>query len=114
MENKKYFLYLLYVLIFSSSIVWSAHIVSNSTQKDTEKEEYDDLLTQSELLEYLHISEDELNEIINEDDGLKVQLSSYDTYRFLPYLEIGDKRMYLMNEINEWLKYKNDHGVYQQ
>ncbi|WP_214484701.1 hypothetical protein [Bacillus sp. SM2101] len=109
MENKKYFLYLLYVLIFSSSIVWSAHIVSYSTQRDDpEKEEYSDLLTQSELLEYLHISEDELKDIIIADTVLKRQLTSYDTYRFLPYIEIADKKMFLMNEIKEWLKYQNN------
>ncbi|MCG7344854.1 Clp protease ClpB [Sporosarcina sp. ACRSL] len=109
--------YLIGVLILGLSIVLSAFILSNSSSKSTSKENESqmtnstpDLMTTTQLANYLQISEQALENIILRDDSERAELSSYDTYRFVPYLKINDEKRFMKVEIDEWLKYLNDHN----
>ncbi|MFS0661392.1 helix-turn-helix domain-containing protein [Niallia alba] len=94
------------------SIVLAAFILSdsflNSANNGINKQSIPDLMTINQLSEYLQISEDSIENIITEDDFERAKLSSYDTYKFIPYLKINNKERFIKSEINEWLKYKND------
>lgn len=64
-------------------------------------------MTKSQLSEYLQISEESIENIINKDNFEKAKLSSYETYRFIPYLKIDEQVRFLKTEIDKWLQYKS-------
>ena len=109
--------YLIGVFILGFSIVLSAFILSNASSKAASTDDSPqvipstpDLMTVTQLAEYLQISEQALENIILTDDSERAQLSSYETYRFIPYLIIDNEKRFIKAEINEWLKYLNDHN----
>ena len=69
-----------------------------------------DVMTITQLAGYLQISEEAIERIILEDDSERAALSSYDTYEYIPYLIINDQKRFIKSEIDEWLKYENDHN----
>ncbi|MCA1041226.1 Clp protease ClpB [Bacillus infantis] len=104
------------VSILSLSIVISAFIIGNSIKSadkngQTQPLTYsaNDVMTINQLSGYLQISEDLIEKIIREDMSAKANLSTYDTYQFIPYLEIDEQKRFIKSEIDEWLKYKNNH-----
>lgn len=109
--------YLIGVFVLGLSIVVSSFILSNTSSKVGIPEESSqvlpsttDLMTVTQLADYLQISEQSLETIITTDDSERAGLSSYDTYRFIPYLIINDEKRFMKTEINEWLKYLSDHN----
>ncbi|MFJ7934376.1 Clp protease ClpB [Sporosarcina sp. NPDC096371] len=104
-------------LILGISIIISSFIVSNTFSNSASEDNNSqpatnsipELMTKTQLSGYLQVSEQSIENIIKEDDFEKASLGSYDTYRFIPYLKIEDQERFLKTEINEWLKYKNDH-----
>lgn len=113
MENKR--LLSISILVLSISIVFGAIWLGRSLEKITitsvsgspvitEK----GLFTESESAEYLNISLDEFKNILLNDKETKSQLTSYDTYKFIPYIEFsGGKKMFSKKELDEWIKYKS-------
>ncbi|WP_273320125.1 hypothetical protein [Vallitalea guaymasensis] len=63
------------------------------------------LLTEQEVAQYLGIPQDKLNIILQKEKIERQKLSSYDTYRYMPYIEIDDEKYFLKNEVDEWLQY---------
>lgn len=109
--------YLIGTVILGLSIVLSAFILSSATNKTTKQENNPqvinstaNLMTITQLAEYLQTSEQALEDIILKDDSERAELSSYDTYRFIPYLTIAEQKRFIKAEIDEWLKYQNDHN----
>lgn len=109
--------YLISAIIIGLSIVISAYIFSNAfsnlasedhhLQKTTNSNP--DLMTKTQLSEYLQISEQSIEIMINQDNFERAKLSSYDTYRFIPYLTIDNQVRFLKTEIDNWLQYRNEH-----
>lgn len=110
MENKK--LLSISIIILAVSIVFSSIWIGHSLGKDiriqttnsqasTEKA----LLTEKEGAEYLNISIDEFKNILLKDTKERIGLQSYETYRFIPYVEINNKKMFSKKELDEWIKY---------
>ncbi len=108
----KQIIHIIGALILGISIVLAAFILSgsflNSANKDISKQSIPDVMTINQLSEYLQVSEDSIENIIREDDFERAKLSSYDTYKFIPYLKIDNQERFMKSEIDEWLKYKND------
>ncbi|RDW17688.1 helix-turn-helix domain-containing protein [Oceanobacillus chungangensis] len=109
--------YIIGILILGLSIVISAFILSktspNSASKDKNSQitnSTPDLMKITQLAEYLQISEQAIENIILKDDSERVELGGYDTYQFIPYLKIDNQKRFIKAEIDEWLKYKNDHN----
>ena len=108
--------YLIGVFIFGISIVISSFILfsafSNSASKVSDTQivtnSLPNLMTKMQLSEYLQISEQSIDDIIKKDELEKASLNSYDTYKYIPYLELDNQKRFLKAEIDEWLKYKND------
>ena len=109
--------YFISALILGASIIISTFIIIDAFSESASEESnlqvitnsVPDLMTKMQLSEYLQISEQSIESIIGKDDFEKRQLGSYETYRFIPYLKIDDQERFLKTEINEWLKYQNDH-----
>ena len=109
--------YLIGFFILGLSIVISAFILSNTSTESASIENNShiinstsDLMTITQLAEYLQINELALENIVLEDDSERAELSSYDTYRYIPYLLIDNQKRFIKAEIDEWLKYMNDHN----
>ncbi|MBP0725814.1 hypothetical protein J5Y03_11595 [Bacillus sp. RG28] len=108
MRSKHHYIFnLLNTLILSGALMWCANLLSDSIRH---KEKSNDLLSQKELLNYLSISEKELNNIIEDDKYEKAKLignGSWETYRFLPYAEVGDQKIFIKSEIKKWLQFQS-------
>jgi predicted DNA-binding transcriptional regulator AlpA len=108
--------YLIGALIVGLSIVISAFIFSNTfpnTASDVNSTQMltnsiPELMTKTQLSEYLQVSEQSIENIIKKDDFEKAKLTSYDTYRFIPYLKIDNQVRFLKTKVDKWLQYKNN------
>ncbi|GGM19063.1 hypothetical protein GCM10011351_01080 [Paraliobacillus quinghaiensis] len=107
--------YLISAVILGVALVISAFIFSNSisgamsdiNSLETSTDSTPEVMTTTQLSEYLQINEQSIEYIIKIDGIEKSKLTSYDTYRFLPYLEIQGQVRFLKEEIDKWLEYKN-------
>lgn len=111
--------YLIGVVLLGLSIIIAACIVSNTASNTTNIDEVSegaissipDLMTITQLAEYLQISEQSIEIIISHDDWQREGLSSYDTYQFIPYLLLDNQKRFIKTEIDAWLKYRNDNKL---
>ena len=111
--------YLIGVVLLGLSIIIAAFIVSNKDSNTTNIDEgsesaissIPDLMTITQLAEYLQISEQSIEIIIWHDDWQREGLSSYDTYQFIPYLLLDNQKRFIKTEIDAWLKYRNDNKL---
>ncbi|MFB7140083.1 Clp protease ClpB [Gottfriedia sp. NPDC056225] len=109
--------YIFTALIIGLSIV-SAAILFNHTVTTTVKDitllqqkviSPNTLMTKKDLSNYLNISVDSIDKIIEEDVISKAKATEsggYDTYQFIPYLKIDDQERFIKSEIDKWLRYK--------
>jgi hypothetical protein len=63
------------------------------------------LMTMEEAAEYLSLSEKQLEELIRQHDLQRSQLTSFDTYSFIPYIKIKNNRYFNKQNIDEWIKH---------
>ena len=63
------------------------------------------LLTADETAAYLSLSIDELDSLIRRQDSERIQLGSFSTYQFIPYITINNQRYFNKEEVNEWIKF---------
>lgn len=113
MENKR--LLSISIIVLSISIIFGAIWVGKSLEKITNTSvsgtpviTEKGLFTESESAEYLNISLDEFKNILLKDEKAKSQLTSYPTYKFIPYIELSDgKKMFSKKELDEWIKYNS-------
>jgi hypothetical protein len=103
------------ILVLSISIVFGSIWLGRSIEKlpntsvsgsplITEK----GLFTESESAEYLNISPADFNNILLNDQKTKSQLTSYPTYKFIPYIELSDgNKRFSKKELDEWIKYNS-------
>lgn len=110
------------ILILSAAIIFGSVWIGNaikSTNKDSDSKVAQELesqvvslnisdkalLTEQEVAQYLGIPQDKLNIILQKEKIERQKLSSYDTYRYMPYIEIDDEKYFLKSEVDEWLQY---------
>ncbi|MBM7667045.1 hypothetical protein JOC25_003572 [Solibacillus kalamii] len=110
--------YLMGAVLLGLSVVISAFILSNSTNipnSDIDSQNVSssipDLMTITQLADYLQISEQSIEIIISNDASLREGLSSYDTYQFIPYVLLDNQKRFMKTEIDAWLKYRNDNRL---
>lgn len=82
------------------------HHVVNADQVNSQIKTYSNqVLTKEDLAQLLTLTVDELDQLISEQKAEKQQLNSYDTYQFIPTIEIKGKTLFLESEIFKWLEY---------
>ena len=65
------------------------------------------LLTAEKTAAYLSLSVDELDSIIRRQDSERIQLGSFSTYQFIPYITINKQKYFNKEEVDEWIKYSS-------
>ncbi|GMQ59924.1 hypothetical protein AN1V17_43240 [Vallitalea sediminicola] len=113
------------ILILSAAIIFGSVWIGNaikSTNKECDSKVGDEeqelksqivrwntsdkaLLTEQEAAQYLSIPQDKLNIILEREKIERQKMSSYDTYRYMPYIEIDDEKYFLKNDVDEWVQY---------
>lgn len=63
------------------------------------------LLTVEEAASYLNLNKERLTAIIRQQDSSREILSSFDTYDFIPYIQIGEDKYFNKEQIDEWIRY---------
>lgn len=64
------------------------------------------LMTMEETASYLSITMDELDDILRDDRIEKGKMTMYETYRFLPYLEINDELRFNKDQLDLYIEYR--------
>ncbi|RJE88419.1 hypothetical protein D3P07_10460 [Paenibacillus sp. 1011MAR3C5] len=67
------------------------------------------LLNSEEAAQYMGISSKEFDFLIESHIIQKKNLHSYETYRFIPFIEIASIRYFNETEINKWIEYNMLH-----
>ncbi|GGA48088.1 helix-turn-helix domain-containing protein [Psychrobacillus lasiicapitis] len=63
------------------------------------------LLTVEEAAFYLNLNEERLVAMIQQQDSSREVLSSFDTYEYIPYIQIGEDKYFNKEQIDEWIRY---------
>jgi hypothetical protein len=73
-----------------------------------QKTEPDSILTETELTEIFNVSVNDIEELKAKDNEIKQNLTGgWDAYRFLPYAEIGNKKIFLKQDVEKWISYQS-------
>jgi hypothetical protein len=62
------------------------------------------LMTLKQTANYLSMSEEQFKRIIIQQDALRSQLTSFNTYDFIPYIEVKKEKFFNKDQVNEWIK----------
>jgi len=100
------------IIILGGCLILSAWIVTNGL-KNTEHSERSlinttqpkALMTSDEAAQYMGISLNDFDLLIRSQVSQKAGLRSYDTYRFIPFIDIGDQKFFNKTEIDKWIEY---------
>jgi hypothetical protein len=102
------------ILLLSLSIVFLGFQFGRYTEKldileggngSSSKEMDKGLMTLEETADYLSMSEEQFKRIIIQQDSIRSQLTSYDTYRFIPYIKVKDEKFFSKYQVDEWIKH---------
>lgn len=63
------------------------------------------LLTLEQAASYLSMNKEILMGIIRKQDSSREMLPSFDTYMFIPYLQVGGEKYFNKEQIDEWIQY---------
>lgn len=103
------------VLILSFSVVFGGLWIGNSIRnanKDTNVTQslYSltsnrGLMTGKETAEYLDLSQDGFNSLISYQELQRSKLTMFDTYMFIPYIEIDGVKYFSKEQVDKWIEY---------
>jgi hypothetical protein len=102
------------IILLSLSIVFLGFQFGRYTEKLDSLEEKSDisslnmdngLMTLKETADYLSMSEEQFKRVIIQQDAKRSQLTSYDTYQFIPYIKVKDEKFFSKYQVDEWIKH---------
>lgn len=102
------------ILILSASILAGSFYIGYSVQIASERQmeqmvsshKETGLISVEEAAQYLGITPKVFHRMIVKDNKEKEGLSSYNTYRFIPYIELdGGMRLFSRDELDKWIAY---------
>jgi hypothetical protein len=99
------------IALLSLSIFYFAFQLGNTTVSNGSEQTMDSptlekgLMNMKDAAEYLSLSEKQLKELIRQQDLQRSQLTSFDTYSFIPYIKIKNNRYFNKQNIDEWIKH---------
>ena len=106
------------IFILSLSLLFCGYQISNDAGNNDMKKATTvldveiGLWTMEETAQYLSLPVDQLRSIVSSNDFERAKLSgSYDTYRFIPYIEIKGEKYFNKIQVDEWIKYNSLNGT---
>jgi hypothetical protein len=109
---KNSYLLPLSLIFLAGSIIVSSWMISNAINPNFSFNNTKDssptrkaLMTINEAANYLGIPSAQFTSLIETQNNQKQNLQSYNTYRFIPYLNIGSDKFFSEAEINKWVEY---------
>ncbi|MFJ5772016.1 helix-turn-helix domain-containing protein [Psychrobacillus sp. NPDC093180] len=99
------------IVLLSIAIFFLAFQLGNSVSMEAKKpvqivgSSAKGLLTLEEAASYLNINKEKLTSIIQKQDSSREVLSSFDTYEYIPYIQIGEEKYFNQEQIDEWIRY---------
>lgn len=116
-KNQKSTTMVMCIFILALFIIQTIYISRSISKNMMQSPSYTEnqVFTAKELASYLRISENELKDLMKANQDEKAQMislgtNSWDTYRFIPYFEVGDKTLFLKSEIDNWVQYQILHN----
>lgn len=103
-------IFLLAVSIIASAIILSKAGMdqTSSVEKPAASPSSGAIMTLNELADYLQVSEETIEGIMEEDLAERASGEVRDIEKHIPFVELKNKRIFVKSEIDEWLKYKSD------
>lgn len=111
-ENKLLIIsiFILLISIFAGSIFIANSI--RDTNEKTNSSDYGDsiinnkaLMTEGETAEYLSLTHDNFKDLVSTLELQRKKLDSYDTYRFIPFIQIDGVKYFNKEQVDEWVEY---------
>ncbi|MFB5088707.1 hypothetical protein PGC35_16120 [Psychrobacillus sp. PGGUH221] len=68
------------------------------------------LLTSEEVAVYLSMDVEQFKKLIKQQNLKRAQLSSYDTYTFIPYIQMNGEQYFTKQQVDEWINYNIMNG----
>ncbi len=103
------------IILLSIAIFFFAFQLSNSESVSSETKEpeqsKDSLNIDNGLLSieaaalYLSMDVEQFNELIKAQNVGRAQLTSYDTYLFIPYIQMNGEMYFSKKQLDEWIDY---------
>ncbi|TCZ81168.1 DNA-binding protein [Paenibacillus albiflavus] len=100
------------IIILGGCLILSAWIVTNGLKNNEHLDQSLNnttqakaLMTSNEAAQYMGISLNEFDLLITSQVREKAVLRSYDTYRYIPFIVIGNQRFFNETEIDKWIEY---------
>ncbi|MDR6880727.1 helix-turn-helix domain-containing protein [Bacillus sp. 3255] len=110
--KKENILLLISIIILGGCLILSGWVVSNGlkSQEHLEKPlktttQTKALMTSDDAAQYMGISLEDFDYLIKSQTELKSGISTYDTYRFIPFIDIGNQKYFNKVEIDKWIEY---------
>ncbi|MCM3631088.1 helix-turn-helix domain-containing protein [Paenibacillus glycanilyticus] len=97
------------IILLGGCLVLSAWIITNGLQSPNQSihttTQTKALMTSDEAAQYMGISKEDFDWLIKNQIEQKKGLQVYDTYRYIPYISVGNQKFYNETEINKWIDY---------
>lgn len=77
--------------------------VVNSTTASYDK----GLMSEEETADYLGMTLEKFNDLLMREDYVRKQMSTYDTFRFVPFIKIDGIRYFNKAQVNKWIEYNS-------
>jgi ABC-type antimicrobial peptide transport system permease subunit len=109
---KNNYIILISAVMLSVSLVFSAVYIGNAINNaegissDNNKTTQSLLMNSDQAAEYIGISVETLLSQIKREKVEKYKLSVYDTYNFIPYLNVDGVMYFTKSELEKWVEYK--------
>lgn len=98
-------------IILSLAIIFMTAYIGNAIKDLAKAEQEEPLVSESLLMKdteaakYLGLSVENFTSIIKRQNIEKQNLTSYPTYKFIPYIEIDGVRYFSAIELQQWVTY---------
>lgn len=97
------------IVLLSIAIMLFAFQLGKSNNADESiknvKVLHNGLLTSEEVAAYLRMDVDEFDKLIKNQNLERATYSSYDTYKFIPYLQMNGNNYFTKDQVDEWVNY---------
>lgn len=63
------------------------------------------LLTEEEVAAYLSMNIEQFKQLIKDQNFERASFKSFETFKFIPYIQINGDRYFIKNQVDMWINY---------